>query len=397
MTEQIDGTPGTPGLSTLAVHAGSGPARPGDPLVAPLVSSATYYNAVEPDGEVLYGRYSNSEGHRRVGEKLAALEGAEAALVVGSGMAAVSLAILTFAGAGDHLVASDTLYGGTVQLLTTDLPRLGIDTTFVGPGGDWASAIRPNTRLLYMEVPVNPTLRVPDPRPVAALARDRGLPLVLDATLATPINFRPIEVGVDVVVHSATKYLGGHSDLVAGVLAGRADVVEVARSRLKSLGPSLDPHALWLLERGLKTLAIRVERQNATALSLARWLGGHSAISAVHHPGLDTHPDRAVAAELLRGTGGMVSFVVRGGDSMARAVMERFRIVAMAPSLGGVESLASMPRYTSHAGWSGEARRRAGIEDGFIRLSVGVEDEVDLRADLDAALAIAHGRAGAKG
>lgn len=378
-----------PGLSTLAVHAGSEPATPGAPVVAPLVSSSTFYNAVEPAEEVLYGRYSNSEGHRRLGEKLAALEGADAALVVGSGMAAVSLAILTFAGAGDHVVAADTLYGGTVALLTAELPRLGIETTFVDPTGDWTAAIRPTTRVLYMEVPVNPTLRVPDPRPVAALARERGLPLVLDATLATPVNFRPIEAGVDVVVHSATKYLGGHSDLIAGVLAGRADVMEAARGRLKSFGPSLDPHALWLLDRGLKTLPIRVERQNATALALARWLASHQAIAAVHHPGLDGHPDHALAAELFDGFGGMLGIVVRGGDAAARAVMERFRIIAVAPSLGGVESLASMPRYTSHVALSADARHRAGIDDGFIRLSVGVEDEADLRADIDAALVAA--------
>jgi cystathionine beta-lyase/cystathionine gamma-synthase len=381
-----DSAPRTPGLSTLAVHAGSGPSVPGAPLVAPLVSSATFYNAVEPETEVLYGRYSNSESYRRLGEKLAALEGAEAALVVGSGMAAVTLAVLTFAGAGDHVVAADTLYGGTMGLLGTELPRLGIHTTFVDPTGDWRPALRPTTRLLYMEVPVNPTLRVPDVRPVADLARAHGLPLVLDATLATPVNFRPIELGVDVVVHSATKYLGGHSDLVAGVLAGRVSVMEAARDRLKSFGPSLDPHALWLLERGLKTLVIRVERQNQSALRLARWLATHPAVAAVHHPGLETHPDHALALELFRGFGGMLSFVVRGGDDAARGVMERFRLFAVAPSLGGVESLASMPRYTSHVALSAEARHAAGIEDGFIRLSVGVEDEADLRNDLEAAL-----------
>jgi cystathionine beta-lyase/cystathionine gamma-synthase len=374
------------GISTLAVHAGAAPAAAGSPLVGPLVSSATFYNAAEPEGEVLYGRYSNSESHQRLGQKLAALEGAEAALAVGSGMAAVSLAILTFAGAGDHLVAGDTLYGGTLSLLKKELPRLGIETTFVDPGTDWSAAVRPNTRLLYMEVPVNPTLRVPDPRPPAAVARRFGIPLVVDATLATPVNLRPIELGADVVVHSATKYLGGHSDLVAGVLAGRRDVVEAARGRLKGFGPSLDPHALWLLDRGLKTLAIRVERQNATALALARWLASHPGVVDVHHPGLESHPDHALAAGIMAGFGGMLSFVVHGGDAAARRVMERFRIIAMAPSLGGVESLASMPVYTSHAGLSPEARRESGIADGFIRLSVGVEDEADLRADLQQAL-----------
>lgn len=375
-----------PGISTLAVHAGAAPREPGAPLVAPLVSSATFFNAPEPDGEVRYGRYANTDNHRQVSAKMAALEGAEAALLTGSGMAAIALSILSHAGSGDHVVAADSLYGGTLTLLTRELPRLGITTTFVDPAGDWAAAIRPETRVLYMEVPVNPTLRVPDPRPVADLARARGIPLVLDATFATPVNFRALEHGVDVVVHSGTKYLGGHSDLVAGVLAGSAGTVELARDRLKSFGPSLDPHAIWLLDRGLKTLGVRVERQNATALDLAGWLAGRPGVEAVHHPGLPSHPDHATARELFDGFGGMLSFVVRGGDDAARAVMERFALISVAPSLGSVESLASMPRYTSHAAMTPEQRRAAGIADGFIRLSIGVEDAADLRADLEAAL-----------
>ncbi len=374
------------GPSTLAVHAGSPPRRVGEPLVPPLVSSATFFNAPEPEGEVLYGRYANTEAHRRVAARIAALEGAEAGLVCGSGMAAVTLAILTFAGAGDHLVAADSLYGGTRVLLTRELPRLGIETTFVDPAGDWAEAVRPETRLLYMEAPVNPTLRVPDPRPVAARAREHGVPLVMDATFATPVNFRPLRHGVDLVLHSGTKYLGGHSDLVAGVLAGTREAMEAARERLKSFGPNLDPHAIWLLERGLKTLAVRVERQNASALTLARWLARHPAVEAVHYPGLEAHPDHATARELFTGFGGMLAFVVRGGDDAAVGVMERFRLFAVAPSLGSVESLASMPRYTSHASMTAEERHAAGIADGFVRLSVGVEDAPDLQADLEQAL-----------
>jgi cystathionine beta-lyase/cystathionine gamma-synthase len=374
------------GLSTRAVHAGAAPYRPGDPLVGPLVSSATFFNTPEPGGEILYGRYGNTENHRRVGQKLAALDGAEAALVVGSGMAAISLAFLTFAGAGDHVVAADSLYGGTRTLLTRELPRLDIRATFVDPAGDWAGAIRETTRLLYMELPVNPTLRVPDPRPVARLAAERGIPLVVDATFATPVNLRPLEHGATVVVHSGTKYLGGHSDLVAGVLAGPADVVETARTRLKSFGPNLDPHAIWLLERGVKTLAVRVERQNRTALELARWLEGHPAVVRVVHPGLPSHPDHAVAARLMDGFGGMLGFVVRGGDEAAVRVMRGLRLIAVAPSLGSVESLASMPRHTSHIDMTREERLAAGIDDGFIRISVGIEEAADLRDDLDAAL-----------
>lgn len=381
-----DGGTRKQGPSTRAVHAGSPRPRPGDPVVAPLVSSATFYNHVEPEGEVLYGRYSNSEAHRRVGQRIAALENTEAALVCGSGMAAIALAVLTFAGAGDHIVAADTLYGGTRVLLTRELPRLGIETTFIDAAGDWASAVRPKTRLLYMEAPVNPTLRVPDPRPVAPVAREHGIPLVMDATFATPINFRPAEHGVDVVIHSATKYLGGHSDLVAGVLAGSWEHMEAARERLKVFGPSLDPHALWLLERGIKTLAVRVERQNRTAGRLAAWLAEQPAVAAVHYPGLESHPTHATAADLFDGFGGMLAFVARGGDDAAVRVMERLELFAVAPSLGGVESLASMPKYTSHKAMTPEERHAAGIADGFIRLSVGVEDAPDLEADLARAL-----------
>lgn len=385
MTE-VSRTGRRPGPSTLAVHAGAPAPKPGAPIVAPLVSSATFYNAPEPEGEILYGRYANTETHRHIGEKLAALENAEAALVAGSGMAAISLAILTFAGSGDHVVAADSLYGGTRTLLTRELPRLGIESTLVDAAGGWAEACRENTRLLYMEAPVNPTLRVPDPRPVARLAAERGIPLVVDATFATPVNFRPVEHGATLVVHSGTKYLGGHSDLVAGVLAGSADAVETARTRLTAFGPNLDPHAIWLLDRGIKTLALRVDRQNRSALDLAGWLEGHPSVERVHYPGLASHADHSTAAELFAGFGGMLGFVVGGGDEAAVRVMRRFELVAVAPSLGGVESLASMPRHTSHAAMSREDRLAAGIEDGFIRISVGIEDVEDIRADLEMAL-----------
>ena len=377
------------GPSTAAVHAAAPPAEPGAPVAPPLVSSSTFYNAVEPEGEVLYGRYANTEAHLRVGRRLATLDHAEAGLVCASGMAAISLAILTHAASGDHLVAAASLYGGTRTLLDRELPRLGIRTTFADPFADWSDLITPDTRLLYVEIPTNPTLDVPDLRPLAGLAAERSLPLVVDATFATPINFQPIDHGATMVVHSATKYLGGHSDLVAGVVVGSATDIETVRSRLKSFGPSLDPHPLWLLERGLKTLAVRVARQSRTAHDLARWLERHPAVATVRYPGLETHPDHATAAALFSGFGGMLGFVVRGGDPAARAVMESFRLVAVAPSLGGPETLASMPRYTSHAAMSDEERRAVGIEDGFIRLSVGLEDEPDLRNDLERALGAA--------
>jgi cystathionine beta-lyase/cystathionine gamma-synthase len=307
--------------------------------------------------------------------------------VLASGMAAESTALLAHVSAGRrHIVAQAELYGGTVQLLRGELPALGIETTFVQADDAWERSIRPDTALLYMELPVNPTLRIPDFPRVAALARRHGLPLLVDATFATPINFRALEHGATLVLHSATKYLGGHSDLTAGAVAGSAEVVERVRQKMKLLGGVLDPHATWLLERGMKTLALRVERQNANALALARWLETQPAVRAVHYPGLPSHPDHERACALLDGFGGMLAIVVRGGDEAALRVCGRLELLNVAPSLGGVESLVSMPRYTSHASFTAEQRRAVGIDDGFLRLSIGIEDVGDLRADLERAL-----------
>ncbi|MBI4409625.1 MAG: aminotransferase class I/II-fold pyridoxal phosphate-dependent enzyme [Gemmatimonadetes bacterium] len=374
------------GPSTRAVHAGGAAPAPDAPLVTPITESATFYNEPVPTKEVLYTRYGTNPNQRVVAEKIAALEGAEAALVVGSGMAACSLALLAFVGSGDHVVAARALYGGTVRLLQRELPRLGVAVTLVGDRESWRRAIQAKTRAILVEVPSNPLLRVVDIRALAKIARERGIPLLVDATFATPINLRPLEHGADLVIHSGTKYLGGHSDVTAGAVAGPAVVIDEIREKLKSFGPNLDPHAAWLLERGLKTLALRVERQNENALAIARWLEGHPAIETVHYPGLESHPDHRVASELLDGYGGMLSVVVKGGDEAALRVLDRFRLVRVAPSLGGVETLVSMPRFTSHASATPEERRALGIQDGFLRFSFGIEDAEDLRADLEQAL-----------
>ena len=375
------------GLSTRAVHAGEAEARAGETIVTPIVQSATFFTDAVPSGEVLYSRYGTNPNHLAVGRKLAALEGAEAALVLASGMAAETTALLTFAGGERrHIVAQAELYGGTVHLLRNDLPALGIETTFIDRDEEWEGAIRPDTALLYAELPVNPTLRIPDFTHIADVARRHELPLLVDATFATPINFRALEHGATLSLHSATKYLGGHSDLTAGAVAGSAELVERVRQKMKSLGGMLDPHAAWLLERGMKTLAIRIQRQNASGLELATWLESHPAVLRVHYPGLASHPNHSRARQLLDGFGGMLSLVVRGGDEAALRVCSRLELMKVAPSLGGVESLVSMPRYTSHASLTREERHAAGIDDGFIRLSIGIEDVEDLRADLDQAL-----------
>lgn len=372
------------GLSSLAIHAGSPTPRVDAPVVTPLVHSTTFFMDPRPPGEVRYTRYGTNPNHLSVAAKLAALEGAEAALPTGSGMGAISATLLANLNAGDHLVASRHLYGGTLGLLTGELPRLGIRVTLVDD--DWESAVRPATRALLVEAISNPLLRVQDPVPLVRLARDRGLVLIVDATFATPVNLRPLEHGADIVVHSATKYLGGHSDVTAGVVAGSLERVEAARRCLRSFGQNLDPAGAWLLERGLKTLVVRVERQNQNAMALARVLSGHGSVTRVHHPGLEDHPDHALARRLLRGYGGMLGVVVRGGDEAALAALRRLRMVRVAPSLGGVESLASMPRYTSHVHMSDDERATLGIEPGFIRFSIGIEDARDLEADIGEAL-----------
>jgi cystathionine beta-lyase/cystathionine gamma-synthase len=251
--------------------------------------------------------------------------------------------------------------------------------------------VRPETALLYLEMPTNPTLRLPDPRPVVAVGRERGVPVAMDATFATPVNARPAELGVDVVIHSATKYLGGHSDLIAGVVAGSRKLVDAVTHVMRLYGPSADPHAAWLLDRGLRTLALRMERHNANALALARFLEGRPGVEQVIYPGLSSHPDHHLVPELMPGgTGGMLSFVLRGGGPAADRFMDALHLVQVAPSLGGVESLVSQPRHTSHRGMGASQREAAGIPDGFVRLSVGVEDLPDLQADLERALSAAQ-------
>jgi cystathionine beta-lyase/cystathionine gamma-synthase len=375
------------GISTRAVHAGHPAAEPGASVVTPIHQTATFFSDPASTGEVKYTRYGNNPNHLALAEKLCALEGAEDALILASGSAACALSLLSCVGAGGHIVAQRELYGGTLRLLNRELPSLGITTTFLPNATGWESAIRPETRVLLLEVPVNPTLRVPDIDEAVAAARRHDLTIILDATFATPVNFRALDHGVDLVFHSATKYFGGHSDLTAGVVVGRAPLVAEVREKLKSFGPVLDPHAVWLLERGVKTLAVRVARQNDNGLAVARWLEQHPAVARVHYPGLPSHPDHERAQRLFSGFGGVVSLVVRAGDEAALRVVQRLKIMCVAPSLGGVETLVSMPRFTSHAALSTDARHDMGIDDGFVRLALGIEDAADLIADLEQALA----------
>jgi cystathionine beta-lyase/cystathionine gamma-synthase len=360
----------------------------GGAVVSPLVQSVNFHQPPGTGEGLRYTRYGNTPNAQAVQERLALLEGAEAALALSSGMGATACAMLALLRPGDHLVSSAWLYGGTHKLFTQEFASLGIETTLVDPmhTRGWRQALRPSTRAVFVESPVNPTTRVLDLRPLAQLTREIGLALVVDSTFASPVNFRPLEHGADVVIHSATKYLNGHHDILAGAVMGTASYIEEVRQKMTVWGQAPDPFACWLLERGLKTLDVRVRRQNENALALARWCEARPAVARVHYPGLASHPDHALATEILAGYGGMLALELAGGGEAADRFVSAVRLFSHAPSLGGVDSLVSEPRYTSHAHMTSEARAAIGIPDGFLRLSVGIENIEDLIADVEQAL-----------
>jgi cystathionine beta-lyase/cystathionine gamma-synthase len=375
--------------ATVGIHAGSPEPVPGAPVVSPIVQSSTFIGgAGEPASQLLYSRYGNNPNQALVGEKMAALEGTEASLLLSSGMAAIAMTILAALPEGGHVVASRHLYGATRALLEGELPRRGITTTLIDPEGreDWERALTPQTGLLLLEVPTNPTIRVFDPRVPAEIARDRDIMLAVDGTFASPVNTRLADLGVDAVIHSATKYLGGHSDLVAGVVSGSSEFIGRVQSMMKLYGPAPDPHMAWLLDRGLKTLQMRVTQHNHNASELARWFLGREGVADVLYPGLPGHPDHELASEIMEGFGGMLSIVLTGGGVAANTFASSLELALMAPSLGGVETLVSQPRHTSHIHFSEAMRSDMGIPDGFVRISVGLEDVEDLKEDFGRAL-----------
>ncbi|MCA9649769.1 MAG: aminotransferase class I/II-fold pyridoxal phosphate-dependent enzyme [Myxococcales bacterium] len=379
-----------PRIDTQLVHAGEPRPRIEGAVVMPVFQSSTYeYGGQGRYDDVRYLRLNNSPNHVALHDKLAAIEGAQAALVASSGMAAISTTLLSLLRPGDHLLAQRTLYGGTHDLVTELLARLGVAHTFIDaedPSG-WAAALRPSTRAVYVEALTNPLLQVADLGAVARFAREHGLVSLVDATFATPVLLRPIALGFDLVLHSATKYLNGHSDIVAGAIAGSAARIDEIRHTLNLLGGSLDAHACGLLHRGLKTLGVRVRQQCATALAVATRLAEHPAVARVCYPGLPSHPGHARARELLHGGfGAMLSFELHGGVEAAQRFTAALRLPVDAPSLGGPESLVTRPALTSHAGLDPELRRRLGIADGLVRMSVGLEDPRDLIDDLEQAL-----------
>jgi len=376
-------------LDTKLIHAGEPKPLIGGAVSIPIFQSSTFAAEGEPGYYNLkYIRLNNTPNHVALHQKLAAVENAETALVTASGMAAISTTLLTILSTGDHLLAQDCLYGGTHDFITEDLPACGISFDFIDGSApeSWESKRRPNTRAILVETLTNPLLQVADLKAVVEFAKKNGIVSLIDNTFASPVNFRPAEWGFDLSLHSGTKYLNGHSDIVAGAVIGSSSLVDPIARKLARLGGSLDPHACFLLHRGMKTLGVRMRYQNASALKLAQFLESHSQIEKVHFPGLTSHPGHIRAGALLDGFGGMMSFEVKGGVKVADRILENVTLPISAPSLGGVESLITRPAATSHAGVPPEDRRAMGISESLIRLSVGLETTEDLMADFEQAL-----------
>jgi len=384
-----------PTPATRAIHGGGPTHRVNQPVVPPLHLSSTFeardideqVALEEAKADTFYTRYGNPT--LSLAETVVAdLEGAEAAAVFGSGMTAITTTLLAHLKAGDHAVFQREIYGGVHRFAREILPSYGVSVGWFDAvdAAGVESALQENTRVLYLESPTNPTLKLVDIERVARIARARGIPTLIDSTFASPFNTRPHELGIDGVLHSATKYLGGHSDLLAGALAGSRPLVSRVKSYLRVLGGILDPHAAYLLIRGMKTLELRVTRHNENALEAARFLEGHPKVRAVHYPMLESHPQHELARRQMKGGGGVLSFEVAGGLGEAKKFANALELVRVAPSLGSVESLLSIPCLTSHAMLSPEERRRAGIGDGLVRLAIGVESPEDLVSDISGAL-----------
>lgn len=366
------------------------------PLTTPIYETTTFvfesaeevrqYNEGKST-KFLYSRYGNPTV-TAVERTIAALEGGEVALVLSSGQAATTTALLGLLKAGDEVVCSSAIYGGTLHLIADLLPKFGIKSRFVSLEdlGQPDSVISNATKLLWFESPINPTLRCVDVAAIARACRARKVISAVDNTFASPVNQLPIALGVDIVMHSATKYLNGHSDVTAGALVGPAGLLEPVIKARRQLGTVLDPYAAYALGRGLKTLAVRVERHNASALAIARWLSRERRVERVYYPGLETHPDHALAARQMRGFGGVICIDLGGSYERAASFFDRLSVFRRAASLGGVESLCSLPVLTSQWGHSADELARAGVTHGMARLSVGLEDVEDLIADLDQAL-----------
>lgn len=376
-------------VETKLIHAGEPRPRIHGAVAIPVFQSATFeYSGESSYHDIKYIRLNNTPNHVAINSKLAALENAEDAMVTASGMAAISTALLSVLKQGDHFLAQECLYGGTFDFVAKDLPELGITFDFIDGNdpGSWESKLKPNTKAMYVESMANPLLEVPHLKEAAEFAKAHDLVSLIDNTFASPVNFRPAEWGYDLSLHSCTKYLNGHSDIVAGAVIGRAHLVELITHKLNHLGGTLDPHTCFLLHRGVKTLALRMRQHNRSALEIAAFLESHPAVSKVNYPGLESHPAHQIAAEMFDGFSGMLSFELSGGVEAAETFFERATLPVVAPSLGGIETLLTRPATTSHSGLSAEEREEMGISEGLVRVSVGIENTDDLIADFEQAL-----------
>ena len=355
----------------------------------PIFQSAMYeYTGEDSYHDIKYIRLNNTPNHLALQEKLADLENAESALVTASGMAAITASLLTFLGKGDHFLVQDTLYGGTHTFVNHEIEKWGIEFDFIdGTSSDnWKEKIRPGTKVIYVESMTNPLLQVTDLKAVVNFAKKHNLTSIVDNTFSSPINFRSAEWGFDLSCHSCTKYLNGHSDIVAGCVIGSTELIKKITHQLNHLGGTLDPHACFLLHRGVKTLALRMTRHNESTLKIAQFLESHPAVEQVNYPGLESNPHHVRAKELFDGFSGMLSFELRGGLETANRFMKKLTLPVIAPSLGGVETLVTLPATTSHSGMSPVERQKSGISDSLVRMSVGIEHVDDLIADLEQAL-----------
>ena len=380
------------GFSTTAVHAGKVRDKTAGAVVTPIYQTSTFEfedtEAIERQASgaretYLYTRHE-APNQRVIEEKMAALEGGEKSIVFSAGMAAISTLTITLVSGKDEIVAFQDLYGRTYHLFAQLLPRFGVKVHLIETGdyGAFERAISERTKLLYFETPTNPLIKIVDLRRMAELGRKYRVLTAVDGTFASPYNQRPIDYEIDLVVHSCTKYLGGHSDLLAGVVTGPTALVDEMRETLKTLGGVLDPHAAFLLERGMKTLSARMRVHNENGMQVATFLEEHPSVNKVYYPGLPSHPDHELAVRQMREFGGMVCFEVQGGRAGAARMLNNVKIGRLAASLGGVETLLSMPLATSHRAMPAEQRHRAGITDGMVRLSLGIEDGEDIIADL---------------
>jgi cystathionine beta-lyase/cystathionine gamma-synthase len=375
---------------TQAVRGGTDLSKKNGPVNTPIYQTSTFevtdmeeqLRATATDR--FYTRYGNPT-HTVTEKAIAELEGADAALLFASGMSAITTTILSLVKTGDHIIAQRDIYGGATKFLTQWLTRFGVEVTLVDTTDyqQHEAAIRPNTKLMHLESPTNPTLRVVDLKKVSTIAKNHDLITLIDSTFSTPINCRPVEHGIDLVMHSGTKYFGGHADIICGIIAGRQDLIRTIHATRTTLGCNMDPHAAWLLLRGIKTLAVRVNRQNDNALQVAKYLKAHPRARSVNYPFLEGHPQRTLAMEQMRGGGGVLSFEIDGTGEDACRFAESLELFSLAPSLGGVESLVTIPVITSHAMIRSEEREKMGVTKQLIRLSVGIEHVDDLIADLE--------------